>query len=163
MTSHCAGSGPHPADRPAGPFRGRALLSAARRGGSLGQVGLAVAALLIFVWSFAPFLWLVIMSLSPSVDLVRTPPTLIPNALTLENYRFVLFPGGVAGGQSSVQATRVPYSIFNSLVVAVCVTADQPRARLARRLRLRPHGKSAADERHALGADDDPDDAVAWR
>ena len=63
------------------------------------------------------------MSLSPSVDLVRTPPTLIPNSLTLENYRFVLFPGGVADGQGSVQATRVPYAIWNSLVVAVCVTA----------------------------------------
>ena len=48
------------------------------------------------------------MSLSPSVDLVRTPPTLIPNSLTLENYRFVLFPTGVADGQGSVQATRVP-------------------------------------------------------
>ena len=63
------------------------------------------------------------MSLSPSVDLVRTPPTLIPGSLTLENYRFVLFPTGVADGQGSVQATRVPYAIWNSLVVAVCVTA----------------------------------------
>jgi ABC-type glycerol-3-phosphate transport system permease component len=64
-----------------------------------------------------------VMSLSPSVDLVRVPPTLVPDSLTFDNYRFVLFPGGVADGQSSVQATRVPYSIFNSLVVAVCVTA----------------------------------------
>ena len=31
-----------------------------------------------------------------------------PRPLTLENYRFVLFPTGVADGQSSVQATRVP-------------------------------------------------------
>jgi multiple sugar transport system permease protein len=89
----------------------------------LGQAGLALAALLIFVWSFGPFLWLVVMSLSPSADLVRTPPTVIPDGLTLENYRYVLFPGGVADGQSSVQATRVPYSIFNSLVVASGVTA----------------------------------------
>jgi ABC-type sugar transport system permease subunit len=103
-------------------FRRRTLLSGAVRR-RLGQVGLALAAVLIFVWSFGPFLWLVVMSLSPSADLVRSPPTVIPAGLTLENYRFVLFPGGVADGQSSVQATRVPYSIFNSLVVATAVTA----------------------------------------
>ena len=85
--------------------------------------GLAVAAVLIFIWSFGPFVWLVVMSLSPSVDLVRVPPTVMPDSLTVENYRFVLFPGGVADGQSSVQATRVPFSILNSLIVATCVTA----------------------------------------
>jgi multiple sugar transport system permease protein len=103
-------------------FRRRPLLSGRLRR-RLGLAGLAFAAVLIFIWSFGPFVWLVVMSLSPSVDLVRVPPTVMPDSLTVENYRFVLFPGGVADGQSSVQATRVPYSIFNSLVVAVCVTA----------------------------------------
>ncbi|HET6518322.1 MAG TPA: ABC transporter permease subunit [Geminicoccaceae bacterium] len=102
-------------------FRRSPLPGPARR--LAGRAGLGVAALLIFVWSFGPFVWLVLMSLSPSADLVRTPPTVVPDGLTLENYRFVLFPGGVADGQSSVQATRVPYAIWNSLVVAVCVTA----------------------------------------
>lgn len=104
------------------PFRSRAILSGRTRR-IAGKVGLAAAAIFIFLWSFAPFLWLVLMSLSPSVDLVRIPPSLVPTSLTLENYRFVLFPGGVADGQGSVQATRVPYAIWNSLVVAVCVTA----------------------------------------
>lgn len=90
---------------------------------SLAHFGLAAAAVLILVWSLGPFLWLVIMSLQSSADLVRTPPTVIPGPLTFENYRFVLFPGGEAGTQSSVQATRVPFSILNSLIVAVCVTA----------------------------------------
>jgi multiple sugar transport system permease protein len=103
-------------------LRRRRLFSGALRR-RLGRTGLLIAAVLIFLWSFAPFVWLVLMSLSPSADLVRSPPTVVPANLTLENYRFVLFPGGVADGQSSVQATRVPYSIFNSLVVAVCVTA----------------------------------------
>jgi multiple sugar transport system permease protein len=103
-------------------FRRGTLLSGRLRR-RLGHAGLAFAAVLIFIWSFGPFLWLVVMSLSPSADLVRVPPTVVPDSLTLQNYRFVLFPGGVADGQSSVQATRVPYSIFNSLVVAVCVTA----------------------------------------
>jgi multiple sugar transport system permease protein len=99
--------------------RGR-LTGTQRR--QLGKVGLGIAVLLIFVWSAGPFIWLVIMSLSPSVDLVRTPPTVVPQGLTLENFRFVLFPGGAVDGQSSVQATRVPYSIWNSFVVASAVT-----------------------------------------
>ncbi|MGE3739705.1 MAG: ABC transporter permease subunit [Geminicoccaceae bacterium] len=103
-------------------FRPRTLFSGRTRR-LMGKIGLWTAALLIFLWSFGPFLWLVLMSLSPSVDLVRIPPTLIPTTLTLENYRFVLFPTGVSDGQGSVQATRVPYAIWNSLVVAVCVTA----------------------------------------
>jgi multiple sugar transport system permease protein len=103
------------------PFRSRTWLSGRTRQ-TAGRIGLALAAAFIFVWSFGPFLWLVLMSLSSSADLVRTPPTLIPGSLTLENYRFVLFPTGVTGGQSSVQATRVPFSIWNSLVVAVIVT-----------------------------------------
>ncbi len=89
----------------------------------LGQLCLWLAVLLIFLWSFAPFFWLVIMSLQSSADLVRTPATVIPGPITFENYRFVLFPGGVADGQSSVQATRVPFSILNSTVVALSVTA----------------------------------------
>jgi multiple sugar transport system permease protein len=88
----------------------------------LGRVGLAVAVAAILAWSLAPFVWLIIMSISPSADLVRTPPTVIPNQVTLDNYRFVLFPTGVEGGQSSVQATRVPHAIWNSVVVAVSVT-----------------------------------------
>jgi multiple sugar transport system permease protein len=91
---------------------------------TLGAIALGVAAILIFIWSFGPFLWLVIMSLSPSADLVRSPPSLLPHALTLDNYRFTLFPWTMSDAQSSsVQATRVPISIWNSLVVAVWVTA----------------------------------------
>jgi multiple sugar transport system permease protein len=89
----------------------------------LGRVALGAAVALILIWSVAPFLWLVIMSLQHSADLVRTPATVVPGPITFENYRFVLFPQGVADGQSSVQATRVPYGILNSFIVAVCVTA----------------------------------------
>jgi ABC-type glycerol-3-phosphate transport system permease component len=89
---------------------------------TLGRIALAFAVVAIFIWSVGPFLWLVVMSLQKSADLVRTPPTVIPGPLTLVNYRFVLFPQGVADGQSSIQATRVPLGIVNSLIVAVCVT-----------------------------------------
>jgi multiple sugar transport system permease protein len=104
------------------PFERRALLPPRLRR-IAGRAALAFAVALIFIWSVAPFLWLVTMSLEKSADLVRTPATVVPGSFTLENYRFVLFPQGVAGGQSSVQATRVPFGILNSLIVAISVTA----------------------------------------
>ena len=100
----------------------RAWLSGRTRR-TVAGLGLAVAALLIFVWSFGPFFFLVLMSLSPSSDLVRSPPLLVPNSLTLANYAYLIAPQGVSGGQSAVEATRVVSSIWNSLIVAVCVTA----------------------------------------
>jgi ABC-type glycerol-3-phosphate transport system permease component len=101
-------------------------LSAATRR-RLGRIGTYVAAVGAFVWSAGPFVMLIIMSLSPASDLVRSPPTLLPASLTFENYQFVLFPTassdvGATVGQSSVQATRVPRSILNSVIVAAAVT-----------------------------------------
>lgn len=89
---------------------------------AMADLGLAAAALLILVWSLAPFFFLVLMSLSPSSDLVRSPPLLVPKSLTLENYTYIIAPQGVSGGQSAVEATRVVSSIWNSLIVAICVT-----------------------------------------
>jgi multiple sugar transport system permease protein len=86
-----------------------------------GRVITRAAAAAILLWSVAPFLWLVIMSFSPSVDLIRSPPRLMPHHLTLDNYRSVLFPQ--ASGAASVAAHRVPYGIWNSIVVASFVTA----------------------------------------
>ena len=60
------------------------------------------------------------MSFTPSVQLVRSPPSLVPHTVTFENYRSVLLPSGI--GASSVQAKRVPYAIWNSVVVAFWVT-----------------------------------------
>lgn len=78
--------------------------------------GLAVAA--IFVWSFLPVAALVFISLSPATDLIRTPPSIFPSALTFENYRMVL----MAEGTTSVQAQRVPLSLVNSFVIGAIVS-----------------------------------------
>lgn len=89
----------------------------------LGRIGLYTCAILIGLWSFLPFLWLIIMSLSRSVDLLHIPPKLLPWPLTLQNYQHILFPAkGLGGLETSVQAQRVPYSILNSLLVAGSVT-----------------------------------------
>jgi ABC-type glycerol-3-phosphate transport system permease component len=86
-----------------------------------GKLIIGLAAVAILIWSVAPFLWLVIMSFSSSVDLIRSPPRLIPQHFTFENYRSVLFPQ--ASGAASVAAHRVPYGIWNSIVVATFETA----------------------------------------
>jgi ABC-type sugar transport system permease subunit len=88
----------------------------------VGTFLMSLARVFILAWSFLPFLWLVIMSVTPSAELVRSPPSLTPSAFTLENFSFVLFPSHAGGGASSVQATRVPYGIWNSFVVAFWVT-----------------------------------------
>ncbi|MDB5526629.1 MAG: hypothetical protein JWM58_4392 [Rhizobium sp.] len=101
--------------------RGRGLVSGvtARR---IGTLLLWLGRILIFAWSLLPFLWLVIMSVTPSIELVRSPPSLFPSGMTLENYGFVLSPSHSTDGASSVQASRVPYGIWNSFVVAFWVT-----------------------------------------
>ena len=80
-----------------------------------------IAAVVILIWSIAPFAWLVLMSVSPSSELVRSPPQLLPHHLTLDNYRSVIAPE--ASGAASVVARRVPFGIWNSIVVAVFSTA----------------------------------------
>jgi multiple sugar transport system permease protein len=101
--------------------RRRRVLFGGRIGRAARPVGKLVAWLLILAWSAGPFLWLVVMSLSSSADLARSPPALVPNGLVLDNYRTVLFPQG--GAALSVQAVRVPTAIWNSLIVAFWVTA----------------------------------------
>lgn len=77
---------------------------------------LGVAA--VFIWSFLPVAALVFISLSPATDLIRTPPSIFPSTLTFENYRMVL----MAEGTTSVQAQRVPLSLFNSFVIGAIVS-----------------------------------------
>ena len=88
---------------------------------ALGRGGFGLAAIILFLWSALPVLALVLMSLTPASDLIRTPATMIPSGFTLENFKTVLMPQISAGFSTSVQAKRVPLSLFNSLVVGACV------------------------------------------
>ncbi|MFP5076075.1 ABC transporter permease subunit [Rhizobium sp. YIM 134829] len=72
----------------------------------------------IFLWSILPVAALLLISLSPATDLIRTPPSMFPSSLTLENYRMVL----MAEGTTSVQAQRVPISLWNSFVIGAIVS-----------------------------------------
>ncbi|MCR5944325.1 ABC transporter permease subunit [Ochrobactrum sp. XJ1] len=85
----------------------------------LTTIGFYTAVITVFLWSFLPVAMLVLISLSPTTDLIRTPPSMIPSALTLDNYRAVLMP---SGGTTSVQAARVPLSLLNSFGIGVVVS-----------------------------------------
>ncbi len=89
----------------------------------LGRGGFALAAIVLFLWSALPVLALVLMSLTPASDLIRTPATMIPSGFTLENFKTVLMPQISTGFSSSVQARRVPLSLINSFVVGSSVAA----------------------------------------
>ncbi|MFT3974068.1 MAG: ABC transporter permease subunit [Amaricoccus sp.] len=89
----------------------------------LGRVGLGAGAVTILLWSALPVLLLLTMSLTPPGDLIRTPPSVIPSAITLDNFRAVLLPDTGGGETTSVQARRVPLSLLNSLIVGVAAVA----------------------------------------
>jgi multiple sugar transport system permease protein len=54
---------------------------------------------------------------------VRTPPSIVPSTLTAHNFLAVLWPNAVAAENTSVQAQRVPFALFNSFVVGAAVAA----------------------------------------
>ena len=87
----------------------------------LDRTGFGLVAIVLLLWSALPVLALVLMSLTPASDLIRTPPSLVPSGITLQNFQTVLVPQSGAQFSTSVQAKRVPLSLFNSVVVGGCV------------------------------------------
>jgi multiple sugar transport system permease protein len=88
---------------------------------TLSRSGFALAAIALFLWSALPVLALVLMSVTPATDLIRTPATMKPSSLTLDSFKTVLMPQLGSTFSTSVQAERVPLSLFNSFVVGACV------------------------------------------
>lgn len=71
----------------------------------------AVGILCILAWSLAPVYWVVVTSLKTSQEIYSIPPTLLPHAPTLDNYRDALF------------GSQFARFVLNSFVVALGVTA----------------------------------------
>ncbi|MBX6374428.1 MAG: carbohydrate ABC transporter permease [Acetobacteraceae bacterium] len=84
----------------------------------------AVLGAVTFVVCF-PLLWAISTSLKPKDEIFRWPPTLIPETITFESYRELLFGGAVA----SAPGAGVPPSAYfmdwfvNSVIVSVGSTA----------------------------------------
>ena len=103
------------------PFRARRRWLPPAVAQALSHTGFWTMVLLVFLWSALPVIALLLMSLTPAADLIRTPASIIPSTLTLDNFISVLLPGHVAGQSSSVQAQRVPLSVLNSFIVGAVV------------------------------------------
>jgi multiple sugar transport system permease protein len=97
------------------PLKMRTISHIAKR--RLGKALHYFVVLTLALWSFLPVAMLVLISLSPTADLIRTPPSILPSALTFDNYKAVLFAEGGAG----VQSARVPQSLINSFVLGSIV------------------------------------------
>jgi len=73
----------------------------------------AVMLVLAFLW-LTPALWVLVTSLKPTPDIIRTPPEWIPWPATLEHYHEVLL--------SSSRTARIGRAFLNSAVVSVGAT-----------------------------------------
>lgn len=76
---------------------------------------LYLAVIGIVVWTAAPYLWLIISSLSYKIDLLDVPLRWIPRRLTLENYHSLFF----MRGSESVNARLFFQSLGNSAVISL--------------------------------------------
>ena len=100
------------------PRRGWLPPATARAAARIGFWGVTA---LVLIWSAWPVVALLLMSLMPGADLIRTPATFLPSTLTLHNFIAVLMPDTVAAVNTSVQAQRVPFSLLNSFIVGAVV------------------------------------------
>lgn len=73
---------------------------------------------IIFVFTVAPFGWLVISSVSTEVELISIPPHWIPHKASLEGYKSIFF----GGSQTTRTARYFKHALINSTIIAGIVT-----------------------------------------
>lgn len=88
------------------------------------RVALYVGVVAIVIETLAPFLWLIISSISTQAELLSSPPHWIPQQPTLERFETILFSKEVAfrGLTISSPAAAFQQAILNSLIVAGSTT-----------------------------------------
>lgn len=89
-----------------------------KRRNSLIQGFIYMAAILVAIWTLAPYVWLIISSISRKVDLLQAPLRWIPPEPTLANYRELLSGAARFGGESA----PLLLTMRNSLIVAFGAT-----------------------------------------
>jgi multiple sugar transport system permease protein len=104
----------------------------------LPRVLLYAAVVLIVVWTIAPYLWLIISSLSYKIDLVSVPLKWIPSRLTLDNYKSLFY----SYGGTSVNVELFIRSLKNSAIISistmlVCLPLGVMAAYAATRLKFK--------------------------
>jgi len=89
-----------------------------------GWLGSALFYFLVFLLVFAmlaPFIWMVISSVSPPSELASTPPHWIPENPTLSRYRALIF-GPEQGSSVPIAAAKFVDALVNSLVISSSTT-----------------------------------------
>lgn len=77
-----------------------------------------ILVIMIFIFTVAPFSWLIISSISPKTELLSTPPHWIPHSPTLRSYKAIFF-----GGVRTMRAARYfKNALINSIIIAGSVT-----------------------------------------
>ena len=82
------------------------------------------AFVLIFLFAvLAPFIWMLISSVSPQRELTQRPPNWIPNEPTIERYMTLFFPDSVDASVSvPIGAEKFVQGMTNSLIVSTVTT-----------------------------------------
>ncbi len=84
----------------------------------LNRFGLFLLTIPVFLFIFAPLIWLLSASFSTQVELYAVPPHWIPTHPTLQNYLDIIFPSLAASSVPRTFAT----AILNSFKIASAVT-----------------------------------------
>lgn len=74
--------------------------------------------IVIVIWTVAPFLWLIISSISYKIDLLSVPLQWIPRRITFENYQGLF----VHEGSFNANASLFTKSTVNSMIIAFTTT-----------------------------------------
>lgn len=74
--------------------------------------------LIIVIWTVAPYVWLIISSLSFRIDLLTVPLRWIPTRLTVENYHGLFFDRG----STTANVSLFLLSLRNSTIIAITAT-----------------------------------------
>ena len=82
------------------------------------QTLLYLAVLIIIVWTVAPYVWLIISSVSYRIDLLQVPLHWIPQRITFDNYRDLF----VSAGGANENATLFLHALKNSSIIAFSAT-----------------------------------------
>jgi multiple sugar transport system permease protein len=75
---------------------------------------------MVTLWLVGPFVWLFVTSVSYQKHLMARPLSFIPPEITLDNYRMIT---GLMRFHAEGQAAKILPSMWNTLVVAIVVTA----------------------------------------
>lgn len=83
------------------------------------EVVIYCLAVLIVIYVLAPYIWLIISSLSTKADLLKVPLNWIPTHPTLNNYSDILFGNS---NNTTDAASQFKYALLNSAIVTIFVT-----------------------------------------